>query len=237
MKKKIIFLIPLNIINSNHKKNFIKYNKKYLIEYKIQSLLETKLGEVYVISNSKKILNIAKRCSAKIIRLNNKIKSMSHTVSFAANHLDKLSKKNKYVCVTPIQNIFLEKKSIIKAYNKILKFSYINSLNSYVKVNKPHVFQVINFKKEKIKFDIIKIKKNFFTGIELSKNFPDIYYSSCAIRISKIKYLLNIYKYKLFSKSIIDKDSCIGVEISHKENFEVQKLSDLMKVNYFNKYE
>ena len=82
MKSKIVFIIPASIFNKKDKKNFIKYKKKYLLIHKINSLLSTKLGPVYVVSNSKNIIKISNFTKAKSIFIHDTI-SQKKTMLFS----------------------------------------------------------------------------------------------------------------------------------------------------------
>lgn len=239
MKKKFLFIIPAKVLNKNEKKNFIKYKKKYLLIQKIKTLLSTKLGPVYVASNSKNIFKITKNTEAKNIFIEDtKSKSnnsMLHTITMALKKINNNNQisLNDYVVVTPMQNLFLKRNSIIKSCKKIISKKNINSLNTYFTFNYPHPCQVIDINKNLIKFDVIKFKDVLFTKTEKSKNFPPVIYSSCAIRISKFKYLYEQMKNKVYDKLIIDTKSCLAFEITQKEAFEIKNLKDKKYLDCF----
>lgn len=232
VKEKFFFIIPARVFNKNERKNFIKYKKKYLLIHKINTLLSTKLGPVYVASNSKNIFKITKNTEAKNIFIKYaKSKNNSSMLYSLTMALKKICNNNEisfndYIVVTPIQNFFLKKKSIIKACKIISAKKNINSLNTYFTSNYPHPCQIIDINKNLIKFDLIKFKDTLFTKTEKSKNFPPVNYSSCAIRISKFKYLYRQMKNKVNDKLIIDIKSCLGFEITQKEAFEIKNLKD-----------
>ena len=112
MKSKIVFIIPASMSNKKDKKNFIKYKKKYLLIHKINSLLSTKLGPVYVVSNSRNIINISNSTKAKSIFIHGKIgqkKTMLFSICKGLENIKNKISINNYIAVSPIQNLFLRK--------------------------------------------------------------------------------------------------------------------------------
>jgi hypothetical protein len=65
---------------------------------------------------------------------------------------------------------------------------------------------------------------------------PTANYASCALRISKFKYLNQLMKKKRYNKFIVDIKSCLGFEISNKEAFEIKNAKDLKYAKYLYKY-
>ncbi len=240
MKKNLIFIIPAKVSGNLDKKNFIKYKKKYLLEHKINSLLSTKLGPVFVISNFKKIIKISTANNAQGIFVENSKKlkngSMLYSITAGLNEIINEGYKIDYVAVAPIQNLFLKKNSIVKACKKIISTQKANSLNAFLQVSEYHPCQIVDQKNNFMKFDIIKFKNTIFSKTEKTKDLPTANYASCALRISKFKYLNQLMKKKRYNKFIVDIKSCLGFEISNKEAFEIKNAKDLKYAKYLYKY-
>ncbi len=238
MKSKIVFIIPASISNKKDKKNFIKYKKKYLLIHKINSLLSTKLGPVYVISNSKNIIKISNFTKAKSIFIHDTIsqkKTMLFSICKGLENIKNEISTNDYIAVSPMQNLFLRKDTIIKACKKIISKKKVNSLNTYYSSFSQHPCQIIDETNKLIKFDVVKYKNTLFTKTEKTKALPQVSYSSCALRVSKFKYINKLMKKKFYNKFIIDTNSCIGFEIDQKEAFEIKKSNDLKYAEYIEK--
>ena len=73
------------------------------------------------------------------------------TASTVLHYLRFLKKNNKeipdYIAILPVTNPFLEKKSIIQAYKKIIKNKNVNSIIAYAEAN-DHPFTFVNLKKK-----------------------------------------------------------------------------------------
>ena len=165
MKSKIVFIIPASISNKKDKKNFIKYKKKYLLTHKINSLLRTKLGPVYVISNSKNIIKISNFTKAKSIFIHDTIsqkKTMLFSICKGLENIKNEISTNDYIAVSPMQNLFLRKDTIIKACKKIISKKKVNSLNTYYSSFSQHPCQIIDETNKLIKFDVVKYKNTLF---------------------------------------------------------------------------
>jgi choline kinase len=240
MKSKIFFLIPARISNKQDQKNFIKYNRKYLLIHKINSLLKTKLGSVYVVTNSKKILKIIKSTNAKSIFIKDSSKSkkstMLYSISMALKKINNEISNNDYVAVSPMQNVFLESKSIISACKKIITTKKINSLNTYYNSSNLHPCKIIEKKNNLIKFDVVKFKNIEFSKTEKTSDLPLVSYSSCALRISKYTYLDQLSKKENYDNFIVDIKFCAGFQINEKEAFEINSKKDLKYARYLDEY-
>ena len=125
MKRKIVFIIPASISDKKDKENFIKYKKKYLLVHKINSLLSTNLGPVYVISNSRNIIKISNSTKAKSIFIHDAMSQKKKQCYFLSVRVWKKIKNeisiNNYIAVSPMQNLFLRKDTIIKACKNCFK--------------------------------------------------------------------------------------------------------------------
>ena len=82
-KKNYIALIPARSGSMGLKnKNLIKINNKTLIEIAVSNLINSKIVKnIYVSSNSKKILNLAKSAGANIIKRPEKYSNNKSTAS------------------------------------------------------------------------------------------------------------------------------------------------------------
>ena len=139
---------------------------------------------------------------------------------------------NNYIAVSPMQNLFLRKDTIIKACKKIILRNKVNSLNTYYSSLNQHPCQIIDETNKLIKFDVVKFKNTIFTKTEKTRALPLVSYASCALRVSKYKYIYKLMKKKVYNKFIVDTNSCIGFEINKKEALEIKKSKDLKYVKY-----
>ena len=235
MKRKIVFIIPASISDKKDKKNFIKYKKKYLLVHKINSLLSTNLGPVYVISNSRNIIKISNSTKAKSIFIHDAMSQKKTMLFSICKGLEKIKNEisiNNYIAVSPMQNLFLRKDTIIKKCKKIVLRNNVNSLNTYYSSFNQHPCQIIDETNKLIKFDVVKFKNTIFTKTEKTRDLPSVSYASCALRVSKYKYIYKLMKKKFYNKFIVDTNSCIGFEINKKEALEIKKSKDLKYAKY-----
>lgn len=233
--KDLILFIPARSGSTRIKnKNLKKIGKTSLIQSKIKVCLETKLGPVVVSTNSNKIARIARRSGATTPFLRPKIISNSNSSMISAIvHLIKFYSKKKiklpqYIGLFPATNPFIKKESIINALRKIKKNSKFNSIISIYQSNEDP-FLIIDKKKEKILFDIFNYKNLTFSKFERSQDKPKYFTMSPSIQITKTKFFYKFIKKNLtkLREKPFDINSCIGLEISKKEAYDINTTSDL----------
>ena len=112
---KTVFFIPARSGSTRIKnKNLKKIKGKSILANKIKNCLKTKIGKVYVSTNSKKIAKISINNGAKILNLRPKKLStakssmLSAIVNFLENYKKKYKKLPEYIILVPATNPFLK---------------------------------------------------------------------------------------------------------------------------------
>lgn len=242
-KKKLLIIIPAKKNSSRVKnKNLRKIGNKSLLELKIQTCLKSKLGDVFVSTDSPEIAKISKKNGAIAPYLRDKKYSRSNSsmISCVLEVLRYLTKNNKnipnYIAVIPPTNPFITSRTIKRAYKLLSKNKNTNSIYTYSSVN-DHPYTFVDNINQKLKFNILKYKNKFFKDFERTQDYPKAYVLSGAIRMSKTDYLLKFIKKTLpiFNMNVADCSSCIGLEISKREAFDINNYDDLSFVKYLQK--
>ena len=211
-----------------------------LIKKKIKQCIKSKFDEIIISTDSKKIFKHAINCGAKsFLRPKKYSTSTSTMMSAALNFLQHLKDKNfklpDYIAILPPTYPFLSSSTIQKAFRLLIANKKINSICSYVKSFEHPYLYVEN--KKKLKFDIFKYKKKIFSKVERTQDFPRTFILSGALRISKTSYFLK-YLPKVSPKikeHVIDYSSCIGIQISQRESFDINNYQDLKVASVLNK--
>jgi|TARA_B100000686_G_C16603863_1_gene870110 CMP-N-acetylneuraminic acid synthetase len=232
-KNKVLFIIPARSGSKRIKnKNLKKLGNKYILELKIKSCLKTSLGEVLVSTNSKKISLLAKKFGAitPFLRTKKFSSSKSTMMSCILDTLSyiKLKKKiPKYICLVPLTYPFLKSKSILKAYNELIRQKKANSICS---INEPinHPYEYI-LRDKKLTFNLLSYHGKKLSDFERTQDWPKSFVYSGALRITKTDY----YN-KFISKNnpaikaeTFDKNHCLGQLISAREAFDINVKKDL----------
>ncbi len=241
MIDKVLFIIParsssIRVKNKNIKKFVLN---KSLLELKIRSCIQSKLGKIIVSTDSKKIANIAKKNGAEVPFLRSKkLSSSKATMMSCVIDVVRYLKKNKinipkYIAIMPPTYPFTEPTSIRKAFFKLKKNSRFNSLCSFSK-SIDHPYSFINKNKNKIVFDYIKYKKFVLSDFERTQDYPKSFVLSGSIRISKLNYFNKFLNNTspLISNYVIDLCSCIGFKLSKREAYDINDPEDF-KVGQF----
>jgi N-acylneuraminate cytidylyltransferase len=198
-------------------KNMYLLNRKPLLYYTIQAAKKTKLiDRIIVSSDSKKILDFAKKNLVEAIKRPKNISGSKSTSYQAVMHsLNYLKKKKNYVPdiililqpTSPLRN----SKHINKAIKIFLKDKQANSLVSCIKV--PHNFHPVSLMKENNKgylIDFLKRKKKIFRrqdkGSLFARNGAGIYIIKNS-HISKFLFGGKIIKFLMNEESSVDIDS------------------------------
>ena len=91
----IFILIPAKLSSSRLKrKNLRKINNKTLLEISIRFAHSLKIKKIFVSSESKKILNIARKLNCEIIRRPKKLSKPNTEMKLVINHFIKSQKIN-----------------------------------------------------------------------------------------------------------------------------------------------
>ncbi len=231
--KNLLIIIPARAGSKRVKnKNMRLLDGKPLLFYKIKSCLKVKKATVLVSTESKKIAKFSKKCGAFVPFLRSKKYSTSRasTSSVVLETIRKLImldyKIPEYIAILPATNPFLRTTSIIQAFQKIKKKNTFNSIIGYTE-SIEHPFTLIDFK-NKIKFDLIKLKGKKYSQFERTQDWPKVFVGSAAIKITKLNYFLNRIKNKspLLQMKSFDMNSCTGIKLNILENFDINNSQD-----------
>ena len=240
MSKKILIIIPARSGSTRVKnKNLKKLGKKPLLYYKIKQCLKIKSAEVFVSTNSDKIAKFAKNCGAKVPFLREKkyATSKASTTSVVLEVLRQMKIRDikipNYIGVLPPTNPFLKSESIELALKKITKAKKINSILSITGI-KDHPFNVVEVNK-KLKFDTLKIKNKKYSQFERTQDWPRVFISSAALKISKKIFFLKMIKNKspLLKSKAFDLKSCIGYQVTRLESFDINQKQDFEIASFY----
>ncbi len=222
-------------------KNLRKIGGISLTDKKIKDAKKSKIGNVFLSTNSKQIKKLGYENNINVINRPNIYSSKKATTFSAILHFLRFLIKNnhnlpRYLTILPPTFPFLKISTIRKCYNKIINNKSYDSITVYSKSNS-HPFTMIIKKKKKIIFDKIKYSKCNPKKYERTQDWPKVFNNCAAIRISKIEYFQNFIKLK--SNKLINftfnKSSCIGFEITKKEAIDINNLEDLNKARKIQK--
>lgn len=236
----LTILIPARSGSTRVKnKNLQKIGKMSLLEKKIKICKSLKIGKVVVSTNSKKIAKLANNFKAEIPFLRPKKYSTARasTISTILHYLRFLKKNNEkiptYLAILPVTNPFLNKKTIIKAYDKLLRNKNFNSIISYTEAT-DHPFMFAKIKK-KLLFNIFRHEGSVYSDFERTQDWPKAYISSAALKITKSSFFLKYLEQKspLFGIKTFDLKKTIGLQITKKESFDINDVNDLLYADKF----
>ncbi len=242
MSKELLIIVPARSGSTRVKnKNLRALNGKPLIYYKIRECLKLNNATVLVSTNCKKIAKFAKKNGAYVPFLRNKkyATSKSSTTALVLETLRQMKKRSLYVPnfigILPPTSPFLKNSSILKAFKKIKKLNKVNSILTFTKSSE-HPFNVINVKK-KLVFDVLKVNNKRYSQFERTQDWPRVFISSAALKISKKKYFLKMINNfsPLNQNKSFDIKSCTGQQISKIEGFDINTLEDFQLAAYFAK--
>ena len=215
----IFILIPAKLSSSRLKrKNLRKINNKTLLEISIRFAHSLKIKKkIFVSSESKKILNIARKLNCEIIKRPKKLSKPNTEMKLVINHFIKSQKINNNDMMllqptSPIRSIA----NIIKAY-KIFKEKKAKGIYSISEVLSENLKSVTLDKTNKIK---MLTKKNYL--FLNSQSLPKLYKFNGNFFIFKSKFFLDEYEIPI--------KNSIGFKISEAESIDIDNLTDLKKV-------
>ena len=240
MSKKILIIIPARSGSTRVKnKNLKKLGGRPLLYYKIKQCLKIKSAEVFVSTNSEKIAKFAENCGVRVPFLREKkyATSKASTTSVVLDVLRQMKIRNikipNYIGVFPPTNPFLKSESIKIALNNLIKTKKVNSILSITEI-KDHPFNVVEVNK-KLKFDTLKIKNKKYSQFERTQDWPKVFISSAALKISKKNFFFKMIKNKspLFKSKPFDLKSCIGYQITRLESFDINQKQDFEIASHY----
>ena len=239
---KILFIIPARSSSKRVKnKNIRNIGKSSLIENKIKTCLKTKIGDVVVTTDSKKIANVSKKIGAKVPFLRPKKYSTSTaTMMSSVLHLLRFLKDNSkelpgFIAIMPPTYPFISPNSIKRAFTKIKNNNKLVSICAFSESNEHPYSYVKNDKK--LKFNILKYAGKKLLNYERTQDYPKAFVLSGAIRISRISYFLKHLKNKSSSikNYVIDFNSCLGFKISKREAYDINDKNDFNIAKFLEK--
>lgn len=242
MNNEALIIIPAKSLSTRIKdKNFKLLGKKSLLEIKIKNCLKSKIGKVFVSTDSKKIAKLSKKFGAWVpfLRPKKYSNSKSSMMSCVIHVLNRIKKEKyycpKYIAILPITYPFVNFKNIRMAFNYLKKNKNKDSICSYTKSTN-HPYEFIDLKKNNIYFNLIKFKKKYLSDYERTQDYPDSHVLSGAIRISKTRYFEKFLSNTshIINNNIINPKSCIGYEISKRSAFDINYMEDLKLAELIN---
>lgn len=224
--KKVIALIPARQGSERIKnKNLKKLFKKPLLYWTLKSAIKSKyIDEIYVTSDSKKILDYSKKLKVKVMKrpkkFSNSFATKKDVINHALNYLKKNNKSFNYLIylqpTSPLRNNF--------HIDEALKIIF-----------KKKLFGLVSIKKERdSSLWALKIKKNkIFIDKGGNKNFKKrsqdlkkIYIPNGAIYIFNLNKLKNKNQFDIYNGfEIYEMDKISSIDIDDKYDF---KLADSM---------
>ena len=237
MEKNIIFIPARTGSTRLRNKNIQKIGNETLLSRKIKICLKANIGDVIISTNSVKIKNYVEKLGAKCLFLRPKIYSTStaSTISAILHYLRYLknNKKNipESITICPATNPFLKSENIIQAYKKFKQKNFI-SLNA-VTNPEDHPFQFVSLK-NKISFNIFRVKGLKWSDLERTQDWPESFVSSSALRITNSSYFLKYLNQKSprFNKKTCDIKSATFYKISQIESFDINNKFDIKMARF-----
>lgn len=206
-----------------NKKNFLKYKGKTLYEIAIDNALLSNINQVFVSSDSKIILNYAKKKGASPILRKKKFCKKNTTANLVIksfiNQIKNYKKKNIFLVYLQPTSPLRKPKHINEAINIFLKDTSSTLVSCYE--NNNQFLKSIIFNSKFRKF--IPLFKNFFN--ENDQNLPKIFMPNGAIYIFSLK---NFLKYNGIPLSKIK-----VYEMKKKESIDINTKNDLKLLNKF----
>ena len=215
----IFILIPAKLNSSRLKqKNLRKITNKTLLEISIRFAHSLKIKKkIFVSSESKKILNIARELNCETIRRPKKLSKYNTDMKLVIKHFIKSQNiiNNDVMLLQPTSPIRFVA-SIIKAY-KIFKEKKIRGIYSVNEVLSENLKSVTLDKLNRVK---LLTKKNYL--FLNSQTLPKLYKFNGNFFIFKSKFFLE--------EGEIPIKKSIGFKISNDESIDINDISDLNKV-------
>ena len=223
MKKTFLAIIPARGGSKRlPNKNILPLNGKPLISYSINAALNSKyIDEVIVTSDSKKILHIAKKYGANIIKRPSSLASDTSSTFDALKHAIELYKQNgkQFDYIILLQPTSPLRKS--KHINEAVKMLFKRDAKAIVSITKAIHSPLWSFKAKKNK-KLDKIFESKFMK-KRSQDLPVFYNVNGSIYICDTKQLLkeetilisnDIYGYEMSNKYSVDIDDAIDFKLA-----------------------
>lgn len=200
-------------------KNIIKINKKPLIQYTFDEAKKSKyINEIYVTSDSKKIINIAIKNNINFVRRPKKISGDNSKTIEAIKHLIKYFKKKN--------NFYPNYIVILQPTSPLRKFNHIDKA----------LQKIINDSKADSLVSCVKIKHNFNPDslMKINKKGYLVFKKNIKRRQDKMTYYarngaaIYIIKYPVYLKSIFG-DRTLPFIMDEKLSLDIDDEIDLKK--------
>ena len=216
MKKKVYCLICARKNSKGLKnKNILKFKNSTLVEHTFDQALNSKyISKVFVSTDSKKIIQLAKK--KKIIvpftrpqKLSGeKVPEMAVWKHFC-EHLKKINDRPDYLIILPITSPLRNQQDISNGIKKIIKKNY-DVIFSLAKSSKNPYFNMVNVINGRIK-TVISLKKKIFRR----QDAPECFDLTTVLYIVKFKYILkcsNLYQTKAMGHILVPKTRSIDID-------------------------
>lgn len=217
-KNNFIAIIPARKGSKEIKnKNFYLINNNPLIFYTIKSALKCRyIKDIYVTSDSKKILDFSEKMGIKTIKRPLKYSNNVSTAKQVVNHFLSKVKINPHDIL-----IYLQPTSPCR------NFSHINyAIKLFIKYKRPVISVVKN--------DVVILKSYFINGFNLKSPYKKNYYNLNRQQLPptfRSNGAIYVFSKKQFIKaSGFPTNSSIGYLMNKTESFDIDNLSDLKSV-------
>lgn len=204
-------------------KNIKYFAGKPLLSWILEEAIKSKVFDKIILStDSKKILNIAKKFNIIIPGLRPKLLAKDKSDQFDTHkYIFKkmnINDGNSVVCVLN-NNPFINAKLIKKSYQMFKKFKFKKIVADYSKVDGDYIsYKQFFIKKKKIKF----LHKKKFINLKINRQELNKFYTYIFnIRWGMPSDLMN---YRDFKKKLIN--NSYGVELSKLQNFDIDDTDD-----------
>ena len=237
-KNHLLILIPARAGSKRVKNKNMKLLKKTpLLGHKIRTCIKSNCGNVVVSTNSKKIAKYAKKIGAKVPFLrpkkysSSRASTMSCVLHLLRFYIKRKIELPKYIGVLPATNPFLKSNTVKTAYRKLMRNKKFNSILSFTNSSE-HPFLIIE-NKRKIIFNLVKYQNSYYSDFERTQDWPAAIICSAALKVTKTSYFMKFIKNTspLINQKTFDMNSCLGIKITNKESFDINKIEDFKIAN------
>ena len=216
MKKKIYCLICARKNSKGLKnKNILKFKKSTLAEHTFDQALNSKyISKVFVSTDSKKIIQLAKK--KKIFVPFTRPQKLSgdkvpeiYVWKHFCKYLEKINDKPDYLIILPITSPLRNQQDISNGIKKILKKDY-DVIFSLAKSSKNPYFNMVNVINGRIK-TVVSLKKKFLRR----QDAPECFDLTTVLYIVKFKYILkcsDLYQTKTMGHILVPKKRSIDID-------------------------
>jgi len=223
---KILVLIPARGSSKSIKfKSLTKIKGRSILEISFNVVKNLGISKnIFCSTESKKIENVCKKIGLKVIKRPKHLSKDNTNVFYVAKHaINYLKKKKKffdYILLLQATYLFLNKKDITGAINKLNNKNFTSCLTLH---RTPHMYHYLNTRI--IKGNIVKFKFNKLRVRKYNKQKKDVTYHFGNLVITKIKSFLK-------EKTFFTKRSTFFI-INRFSSFDLDDKNDLNYLKNF----